>query len=75
MSKQNTTVSINIDEIPLHLLIARSQTLGRVIDKAREERAYLKGKIAERLAAGESEHAPAEGDAAAPGAVINIKQG
>lgn len=67
----NTTVSVSLKDVPLHLLILRNQALGAQIDSIREERAALKRVIAERLAAGESEHPPVEVvDAMAPGAVI-----
>jgi DNA-binding GntR family transcriptional regulator len=80
MSEQNTTVSIALDELTLEQLVQVSQGLGHQIDKLREQRAYLKAKIDERLAAGERTSIelaprPAEGDAVAPGAVIDAKAG
>lgn len=69
MSDENaTTVSIPLADMTLEQLVQVSQGLGRQIDKLREQRAYLKAKIDERLAAGERESQP--GDASAPGAVI-----
>ena len=72
------TESINLADLTLEQLVQLSQGLGHDIEKLRQQRAYLKGKIAERLAKGERtsvELAPkkAEGDAEAPGAVIEVK--
>lgn len=64
------TQSIAISDMTLEQLVQLSQGLGRQIDKLREQRAYLKAKIDERLAAGERESKP--GDAEAPGAVIEV---
>ena len=50
------TISVDVDSIPLPLVLRRVQTLGEWIDKIREERKYLQGRIADRLRAGESEH-------------------
>lgn len=69
MSDQSVTHSIAVDELSLAQLVQLSQRLGREIDKLREQRQYLKAKIDERLARGERE-AAADGDAQAPGAVI-----
>jgi DNA-binding GntR family transcriptional regulator len=75
MSEQNTTVSIALDELTLEQLVQVSQGLGREIEKLRAQRAHLKAKIDARLAAGERTSIelaprPADGDALAPGAVI-----
>jgi len=70
---EKTTVSIDLADIPLALLIDRQQTLGSKIDKLRAERAHIKSHIEKRLSAGESEHASTDadqGDALAPGAFI-----
>lgn len=61
--------SIQISELSLDQLVQLSQGIGRDIDKLREQRAYLKAKIDERLANGER-NAPSGVDATAPGAVI-----
>jgi hypothetical protein len=76
MADEKQTVSINLGDMTVAELIQVNQGLGHDIERIRERRKYLQGKIAERLAAGEREHpaevaAPPEGgDAAAPGAVI-----
>lgn len=69
--KTETVVSMNVADMTLDQLVQLSQGLGRKADSIREQRAYLKTKIAERLAAGERDGAGA-GDAAAPGAVIDV---
>lgn len=71
---ESQTISVPLDELTLDQLVEVSQGLGRQIDKLREQRAYLNGKIAQRLAAGER-NKPAGGDAAAPGAVIEASAG
>lgn len=76
MDKQ--IVSIPLAELTLEQLVQLSQGLGHQIEKLREQRAYLKRKIDERLAEGERTSTDpeaqgdpeAEGDAEAPGAVI-----
>lgn len=68
---EQTTTSIPVAELTLDQLVQLSHGLGRKADAIREQRAYLKTKIAERLAAGERDGAGA-GDAAAPGAVIDV---
>jgi DNA-binding GntR family transcriptional regulator len=75
MSEQNTTVSIALDELTLEQLVQVSQGLGREIERLRAQRAHLKAKIDARLAAGERTSIelaprPADGDAVAPGTVI-----
>jgi len=67
MTEQTVTHSIPVAELSLDQLVQISQGLGREIDKLREQRAYLKAKIDERIAAGER-NAPPEGDGVAPGA-------
>jgi hypothetical protein len=83
------STSIPLAELSLEQLVGLSQHLGRQIDKLKGDRAYLAGKIAERIAAGErtctepvanpkpeGDGAPAAGgDAAAPGAVLEVAQG
>ena len=76
MDEQAVT-SIPLAELSLEQLVQVSQGLGHQLDKIREQRAYLRAKIAERLAAGEREGdaerkaaAAAGGDATAPGASI-----
>lgn len=69
MSENKQVHSIPLAELSLDQLVQISQGLGREIDKLREQRAYLNGKIAERLEKGER-NAPADGDATAPGALI-----
>lgn len=58
MAEDKTVVSIDLDSIPVGYLILRAQAVGRQVDLLNEERTYLQGKIAERLARGEDEHAP-----------------
>lgn len=65
----DTTVSVNVADLSLDELVQLSQGLGHQAEKIREQRRYLNAKIAERLAAGERNKA-GEGDAEAPGAVI-----
>lgn len=67
---EKTTQSINIADLSLDQIVQLSQGLGRQADAIREQRAYLRAKIAERLAAGERDSAAADGDAAAPGTLI-----
>ena len=67
-----TTVSIKLDDMTLDQLVQLSQGLGHQVEKLRQQRAYLNAKIAQRLAAGERNQ-PADGDAVAPGAVIEAK--
>lgn len=72
------TESIAIADLSLAQLIQMSQGLGHQLEKIREQRAYLKARIDERLAAGESEHTPpvldtSDGSATAPGAVITVQ--
>lgn len=83
------SASIQLAELSLEQLVGLSQHLGRQEDELRRQRAYLAGKIAERIAAGErtctdpvanpkpeGDAAPAAGgDAAAPGAVLEVAQG
>lgn len=73
----STTASINVADLSLDQLVQLSQGLGRQADAIREKRAYLSRKIAERLAAGERNKAPAdEGiNGTADGAVIEAKTG
>lgn len=66
--------SIPLSELTLDQLVQISQGLGREIDKLREQRAYLKAKIDERVAAGER-NAPPEGDGVAPGANLDLAAG
>jgi hypothetical protein len=85
-----TTVSINLSELSLEQLVQLSQGLGRKIDALRDQRAYLAGKIAERVAkgertstdpavAGEAQTITAADvgvlDASAPGALIDVAAG
>lgn len=76
MSINKQTFSVQLDDLTLEQLVQISQGLGHQIDKLREQRAYLKGKIDQRLARGErtstDQAAAAAGgiDAVAPGAVI-----
>lgn len=70
-----TTLSVKLDDMTLEQLVQVSQGIGHQIDKLKAQRAYLKAKIDQRLAAGERTSVelapkPAEGDAVAPGAVI-----
>lgn len=77
-------MSISLNDLTLAQMIMVSQGLGHDIDRKRAERAHVAKKIAERIAAGESEHdsgapqqpieevAPSMGDAAAPGAMITV---
>lgn len=65
----STTYSFAVADLSLDELVALSQRLGAEADKIREQRAYLKRKIDERLANGERNAAPA-GDGVAPGAAI-----
>lgn len=70
-----TTTSVPLSELTLDQLVQLSQGLGRQLDAIREQRAYLKAKIDERLAAGERNAIgpDADGNATAPGAVIEVK--
>lgn len=71
MSEQTTTtVSIKLDDMTLEQLVQVSQGIGHEIEKLRAQRAYLRDKIAARLAAGERTSTD-PGDAEAPGAVID----
>lgn len=70
MSSENTT-SVNLDDLSLRELIMVSQGFGHDIERLRAQRAFLKIKIDERIARGETEH----GDATAPGAVIDLAIG
>jgi hypothetical protein len=74
MSDQSVTHSIAVDELSLAQLVQLSQGIARDIDKLRAQRQYLKAKIDERLALGESDQ-PAGGNAEAPGAVIDLSMG
>lgn len=72
------TKSIAVSDLTLAQLIQMSQGLGHQLEKIREQRAYLKARIDERLAAGESEHAApipdsSDGSATAPGAEITVQ--
>lgn len=69
MTINKQTFSVSLDELSLDQLVQLSQGLGRKADEIREQRRYLNAKIAQRLAAGER-NKPAEGDASAPGALI-----
>jgi hypothetical protein len=70
-------VSIPLGDLTLDQLVQLNQGLGREADKIREQRIHLNRHIAQRLAAGQRNAAPADGDAAAPGAVIEaaVSQG
>ncbi len=70
MTTESTTISVKLDDLTLDQLVEISQGLGRQVDKLREQRAYLNGKIAQRLAAGERNGQASTSDATAPGAVI-----
>ncbi len=71
-----TTTSIPLSELSLEQLVQLSQGLGRQIDALREQRAYLKAKIDERLAKGERTASDAGViNASAPGAVIDVTNG
>lgn len=76
MSNETTTVPVKLDDLTLEQLVQLNQGFGRQIDKLREQRAYLNGKIAQRIAAGER-NAPVKGagDAEAPGALIEASLG
>jgi hypothetical protein len=68
-----TTTSIPLSELSLEQLVQLSQGLGRQIDALREQRAYLKAKIDERLANGERTASDVGViNASAPGAVIDV---
>ncbi len=79
MTDQNT-VSIPLSELTLEQLVQLSQGIGHEIEKLRAKRAYLRGKINERLAVGERTSMElrddvaesAGGDAQAPGATITV---
>lgn len=74
MSENTTTQSVPLADLTIDQLLQISQGLGREIDKLREQRAYLKAKIEERLAKGEQVgKSPADG--VAPGAVIDVATG
>ena len=47
------THSIPLDDLTLSELVLVSQRLGAQVDELRRQRAYLRGKIEQRLAAGE----------------------
>lgn len=71
----STTFSIDLAELSLEQLVQVSQGMGREIERLRGQRAYLRDKIAQRLAAGERtsvelQQQAAAGDAFAPGATI-----
>lgn len=68
MSENTTTYSVPIAELSLEQLVQLSQGLGHEIEQRRAQRAYLRRKIDERLAAGE--RTSTQGDAVAPGVVI-----
>jgi hypothetical protein len=70
-----TTVSLNLDDMSLDQLVQLQQGLGRQIDKLRDQRAYLNGKIAQRLAAGERNGQPAQAEEPAEGRVDGVAQG
>lgn len=74
MTEQTVTHSIPLADLSLDQLVEISQRLGAEIDKLREQRAYLKRKIDERLEAGER-NAPPEGDGVAPGANLDLASG
>lgn len=72
---ESTTFSIDLAELSLEQLVQVSQGMGREIERLRGQRAYLRNKIAQRLAAGERTSVvlaqkQAVGDAVAPGAAI-----
>lgn len=71
------TLSIPLGDLSLDQLVQLSQGLGREADKIRAQRIHLNRHIAQRLAAGERNCAPAEGIAEAPGALIeaSVSQG
>jgi Fe-S cluster assembly ATPase SufC len=74
MTENTTTVSIAVGDLTLEQLVLLSQKIARDIETLREQRAYLRRKIDERLAAGERTSTElADGDAVAPGAVIDVK--
>lgn len=73
MTDQTTTESVALADLTLDQLVQLQQGLGRKVDAIRDQRAHLKRLIDERLAAGERDGAPANGDAQAPGAVIDVK--
>lgn len=78
MSDINTvTHSINLDDLSLEQLVQLSQGFGHQIEDLRAKRAYLRAKIDQRLDRGERTSLElaepvAEGDAAAPGATIDV---
>jgi hypothetical protein len=85
MAKQETvtTTSINVGDMSLEQLVQVSQGIGHKIEALREQRAYLRDKIDERLAAGErtsnelredKEEGGGKNDAAAPGAVLQVSR-
>lgn len=67
------TESVKIADLSLEQLVQLQQGLGRDIDKLREQRVYLAKKIADRLAAGD--RTSTDGDAAAPGATLQVSNG
>jgi hypothetical protein len=93
MSQQDAAVevpaasaSIPLAELSLEQLVGLSQHLGRQIDELKRQRAYLAGKIGERIAAGErtctdpvanpgAQAAEGGVDAAAPGADVSLTRG
>lgn len=80
---EKTTFSFQIDDLTLEQLVQVSQGLGHQIDKLRQQRAYLKAKITQRLERGERSSielceaaaaADSQGlDATAPGALIEAQ--
>lgn len=77
MTENTTTVSIPVGELTLEQLVRMSQKFARDIDSLRASRAYLRGKIDERLANGERTSMELRedlqpGDAVAPGAIIDV---
>lgn len=68
MSENGTTYSVPLDDLSLEQIVQISQGLGHQIERLREQRLYLRRKIEKRLAAGE--RTSTDGDAVAPGAVI-----
>ena len=71
MTENAATYSVPLADLTLEQLVQVSQGIGHDIERLREQRAYLRRKIDERLAAGERTSTElANGDAVAPGAVI-----
>lgn len=65
------TTTQSVADLTLEQLVQLSQGLARDAEKIRDQRAYLKRKIDERLAAGERTSTEG-GDATAPGATLDI---